>query len=85
MRLIKRYAPFLFKGTRVVTAMVIITVKLPAIFFTRATDHVGVSNLTGKRLKNVKNSAVLDYLLQCNCTVDFDHLFWLLTSANLIF
>ena len=27
----------------------------------------------GKRVKNVKESAVSDHLLQCDCTVDFDH------------
>ena len=24
-------------------------------------------------VKNVKDLAVLDHLLQCNCTIDFDH------------
>ena len=32
-------------------------------FFTRAAKHVGVSNLTGKRLKNIKDSTVSDHLL----------------------
>ena len=32
-----------------------------------------VSNLTGKHLKIVKDSAVSDHLLQCNCTIDFDN------------
>ena len=27
-------------------------------FFTRAAEHMGISNLTGKRLKNIKDSAV---------------------------
>ena len=34
---------------------------------------MGVSNLTGKRSKNIKDSAFSDHLLQYNCTVDFDH------------
>ena len=42
-------------------------------FFNRAVEHMGVSNLTGKRLKNIKDSAVSDHLLQCNCAIDFDH------------
>ena len=42
-------------------------------FFTRAVEHIGVSNLTGKRLKNIKDSDVSDHLLQCNCTIAFDH------------
>ena len=32
-------------------------------FFTRAAEHMGISNLTGKRLKSVKQSAVSDPLL----------------------
>ena len=39
-------------------------------FFTRAAEHMGISNLTGKRLKNIKDSAVSDHLLQCNCAID---------------
>ena len=30
-------------------------------FFTRAAEHISVSNLTGKQLKNTKNSAVSDH------------------------
>ena len=33
---------------------------------------MGISNLTGKCVKNVKESAVSDHLLQCDCTIDFD-------------
>ena len=29
--------------------------------------------MTGKRLKSVKQSAVSDHLLECNCSIDFDH------------
>ena len=42
-------------------------------FFTRAVEHMGISNLTGKRVKNVKQSAVSDHLLECNCAISFDH------------
>ena len=41
-----------------------------------------VSNLTGKRFKNMKDSAVSDHLLQCNCTIDFDHLDVLATDVS---
>ena len=34
---------------------------------------MGVSNLIGKRLKDVKDLPVSDHLLQCNFTIDFDH------------
>ena len=40
---------------------------------------MSISNLTGKRVKNVKESAISDHLLQCDCTIDFDH-FDILTS-----
>ena len=43
-------------------------------FFTRAAEHMGISNLTEKRVKNVKQSAVSDHLLQCDYSIfdDFD-------------
>ena len=40
-------------------------------FYTRAAEHMRISNLTGKRLKNVMQSAISDHLLQCNCTINF--------------
>ena len=51
-------------------------------FFTRAVEHMGISNLTGKRLKCVKQSAVSDHLLECNCSIDFDHFDILASDAN---
>ena len=48
-------------------------VKHTTTFFTRAAEHMGISNLTGKHLKSVKQSAVPDHLLECNCSIDFDH------------
>ena len=41
-------------------------------FFTRTVKHMVISNLTGKRLKNVKQSAVSDHLLESGCSIDFD-------------
>ena len=43
---------------------------------------MGISNLTGKRLKSVKQSAVSDHLLNCNCSVEFDHFDILASDAN---
>ena len=43
---------------------------------------MGISNLTGKRLKSVKQSAVSDHLLKCNCSVEFDHFDILASDAN---
>ena len=51
-------------------------------FFTRAAEHMGISNLTGKRLKCVKQSAVSDHLLECNCSADVDHFDVLASDAN---
>ena len=43
---------------------------------------MAISNLTGKRIKNVKESTVSDHLLQCDCTIDFDHLDILVSYTN---
>ena len=51
-------------------------------FFTRAAEHMGISNLTGKRLECVKQVAVSDHLLDCNCSIDFDHCDILASDAN---
>ena len=43
-----------------------------------------ISNLTGKGSNDVKESTVSDNLLQCDSTIDFDHLiFYLLTPIIL--
>ena len=65
-----------------VTARVHITVKHTTTFFTRAAEYIGISNLTGKRFKFVKQSAVSDHLLECNCSIDFDHFDILASDAN---
>ena len=41
-------------------------------FFTRAAEHMGIFNLTEKRVKSVKQTAVSDHLLQCDCSINFD-------------
>ena len=51
-------------------------------FFTRAAEHMGISNLTGKCVKNVKKSAVSDHLLQCHCTAEFDNFDILASDTN---
>ena len=51
-------------------------------FRTRAAEHMDISNLTGKHLKSVKQSAVSDDLLECNCSIDFDHFDILASDAN---
>ena len=64
--------PNIFTDTRAVTAMLLIMIK-HTIFFTGAADHIGISNLTWKHLKSVKQSVVSDHLLECNCLIDFEH------------
>ena len=43
---------------------------------------MGISNLTGKRLKNIMQSAISDHLLQCNCTTNFDDFGILAAESN---
>ena len=43
---------------------------------------MGISNLTGKRVKNVEESEVSDHLLQCDCPIDFDHFDILASDTN---
>ena len=51
-------------------------------FYTRAAELMGISNLTGKRLKNIMQSAITDHLLQCNCTINFDDFDILAAESN---
>ena len=41
-----------------------------------------VSHLTEIRLKNVKQSAISDYLLHCNCTINFGYFSILATDTG---
>ena len=43
---------------------------------------MGISNLIGKRLKSVKQSAISDHLLECHCAINFDHFDILAFDAN---
>ena len=72
----------LFTDTRVVTASLLIMVKDTATFFIRAAEHMGIFNSNGKCLKSIKQSAVSDHLLECNCSIDFDHFDILVCNAN---
>ena len=42
-----------------------------------------ISNLTGKCHKCVKKAAVSDHLLECNCSIDFDHFDILASDAHI--
>ena len=65
--------------TPVVTARLLINIQR---FFTIAAEHMGISNLIGKRLKSVKQSAISDHLLECHCAINFDHFDILAFDAN---
>ena len=49
-------------------------------FYTRATEHMGISNLIKKHLKNVRERD--RHLLQCNCTINFEDFSILATDCN---
>ena len=57
-------------------------VKDTATFFIRAAEYMGIFNSNGKCLKSIKQSAVSDHLLECNCSIDFDHFDILASDAN---
>ena len=67
--------------------------KTVSNFFTRAFEHMETSNQTEKRITNAKESAISDYLLQCDSRItfyDFDILgphsnkFKLIVKENLL-
>ena len=43
---------------------------------------MGTSNLAENHLKCVKQSAVSDHLLECNCSIHFDHFDILASDTN---
>ena len=57
-------------------------VKTYRHFFTRAAEQMGISDLTGKRLKCVKQSAQSDHQLDCNCLTDVGHFDILASETN---
>ena len=48
----------------------------------RMCDHLGVSALTGKRVKGDGDSAINEHLLFCNHTTDFEDFSLLATNNN---
>ena len=52
-------------------------------FRVRAAEYMGISYLTKKRLKIVKQSAISDHLLTCDCNINFDDLTILSKDINL--
>ena len=52
------------------------------LFFPHPAEHTGIFNLTGKRLRNVKQSAISDHLLYCSCALNLDDFSILATNCN---
>ena len=51
-------------------------------FYVRAVKHIGISHLTNKRLKNVKQSAISDPMLTCVCNINFNNFTILSKDSN---
>ena len=51
-------------------------------FYTRVGEHMGISNLTRKRRRNVKQSPISHHLLRCNCAINFDGFSILATDCS---
>ena len=51
-------------------------------FYVRAAEHMGISHLTNKRLKNVKQSAISDHVLTCDCNINFNNFTILSKDSN---
>ena len=60
-----------FIALSVIAATLFITAKQNPHFYVRAAEHMRISHLTNKRLKNVKQSAISDHLLTCDCNINF--------------
>ena len=69
----------MFIVNHVVAAMLLIMVKLNNTFLQ---ELQGISYLTGKHLKNVKESVVSLHLLQCDYTIDVDNFDILASDTN---
>ena len=48
----------------------------------RAAEHMGIPHLTNKRLKNVKQSAISDHVLTCDCNINFNDFTILSKDSN---
>ena len=58
--------------------------KTKCHFYVRAAEHMGISHLTNKRIKNIKQSAISDHLLTCDCNINFDDFtIWSKDSNNI--
>ena len=56
--------------------------KTKRSFYVRAAEHMEILHLTKKRLKNVKESAISEFLLTCDCNINFDDFIILSKDSN---
>ena len=56
--------------------------KTKCHFYVRAAEHMGISHLTNKCIKNIKQSAISDHLLTCDCNINFDDFTILSKDSN---
>ena len=57
-------------------------VKLKHIFFARASEHVGITSLTGKFVKTSQKSAIFDHMLLDGQKASFDNTLVLSKESN---
>ena len=57
-------------------------VKLKKNFFVRASEHLGITPLTGKFVKTPKKSAIFDHMLLDGHKASFDNFSILLKESN---
>ena len=72
----------MFVDTHVVTATLLIMVKFNIIFSLELQSMWLFLILLENGYKNIKDSAVSDHLLQCNCTIDLNHFDVLATDVS---
>ena len=75
------FAPFQFIDTRAVTPMLLIIVKLTAIFSQVQLNMWVSTDFTETKVNNFKPSAVSDEILECDCSLDFNNFSILAANA----
>ena len=50
--------------------------------YVRAAEHMGISHLTDNSLKNLKQSAISDHMLTCDCNISFNDFTILFKDSN---
>ena len=56
--------------------------KIKRPFYIRAAEHMEISHLTNKCLKNIKEPAISDHLLTCDCNINYNDFTILSNDCN---